>query len=150
MKVAEYTTRAPVILPEILDTVSSHNPFFYNPTIEREALATHISGSFCVSITAATGIPKLETGPQKSNQSMAISNQHLNWSSSLPFIAASQPARPRLVWIVHFLLFCWSFPLAFPSLSSWYSFVWYIPDRTGSTYELNTHSPEPCWNGSLH
>ena len=110
MKVAEYTTRAPVILPEILDTVSSHNPSFYNPTIERGALATHISGSFCVSITAATGIPKLETGPQKSNQSMAISNQHLNWSSSLPFIAASQPARPRLVWIVYFLLFCWSFP----------------------------------------
>lgn len=27
---------------------------------------TYISGSFCVSITAAMGIPKLETGPQKS------------------------------------------------------------------------------------
>ncbi len=27
---------------------------------------THISGSFCVSMTAAMGIPKLETGPQKS------------------------------------------------------------------------------------
>ena len=26
----------------------------------------YISGSFCVSRTAATGIPKLETGPQKS------------------------------------------------------------------------------------
>lgn len=25
-----------------------------------------IAGSFCVSITAAMGIPKLETGPQKS------------------------------------------------------------------------------------
>lgn len=29
-------------------------------------LGTYISGSFCVSITAAMGIPKLETGPQKS------------------------------------------------------------------------------------
>ena len=26
----------------------------------------YISGSFCVSITAAMGMPKLETGPQKS------------------------------------------------------------------------------------
>lgn len=26
----------------------------------------YISGSFCVSMTAAMGIPKLETGPQKS------------------------------------------------------------------------------------
>lgn len=28
---------------------------------------TYSSGLFCVSITAATGIPKLETGPQKSS-----------------------------------------------------------------------------------
>lgn len=28
--------------------------------------SAYISGSFCVSITAAMGIPKLETGPQKS------------------------------------------------------------------------------------
>jgi len=27
---------------------------------------THIPGSFCVSSTAAIGIPKFETGPQKS------------------------------------------------------------------------------------
>ena len=27
-----------------------------------------MSGSFCVSITAAIGIPKLDTGPQKSAQ----------------------------------------------------------------------------------
>ena len=27
---------------------------------------SYISGSFCVSMTAATGMPKLETGPQKS------------------------------------------------------------------------------------
>lgn len=26
----------------------------------------YISGSFCVSMTAAIGMPKLETGPQKS------------------------------------------------------------------------------------
>lgn len=30
------------------------------------AITTYISGSFCVSITAATGIPKFEAGPQKS------------------------------------------------------------------------------------
>ncbi len=30
---------------------------------ERE---THMSGSFCVSMTAAIGMPKFETGPQKS------------------------------------------------------------------------------------
>lgn len=30
---------------------------------------TYISGSFCVSITAATGIPKFEAGPQKSKRS---------------------------------------------------------------------------------
>lgn len=28
----------------------------------------YISGSFCVSITAAIGMPKLETGPQKSGR----------------------------------------------------------------------------------
>lgn len=28
----------------------------------------YISGSFCVSITAAMGMPKLETGPQKSSR----------------------------------------------------------------------------------
>ncbi len=33
---------------------------------DRESDGTHISGSFCVSMTAAMGIPKLETGPQKS------------------------------------------------------------------------------------
>jgi hypothetical protein len=27
---------------------------------------THNSGLFCVSMTAATGIPKFDTGPQKS------------------------------------------------------------------------------------
>lgn len=32
----------------------------------REGEGAYISGSFCVSITAAMGIPKLETGPQKS------------------------------------------------------------------------------------
>lgn len=37
--------------------------------IEQQCITVHqtyISGSFCVSITAAKGIPKLETGPQKS------------------------------------------------------------------------------------
>jgi len=29
----------------------------------------HISGSFCVSRTAAMGMPKLEAGPQKSDSS---------------------------------------------------------------------------------
>lgn len=33
----------------------------------------YISGSFCVSITAAMGMPKLETGPQKSVQSEEVS-----------------------------------------------------------------------------
>ena len=28
--------------------------------------ATYIAGSFCVSMTAAMGIPKLDAGPQKS------------------------------------------------------------------------------------
>ncbi len=32
----------------------------------REGEETYISGSFCVSMTAAIGMPKLETGPQKS------------------------------------------------------------------------------------
>ena len=35
---------------------------------ESEAGRAYISGSFCVSITAAMGIPKLETGPQKSSR----------------------------------------------------------------------------------
>lgn len=35
-------------------------------TTREDSSRTYISGSFCVSITAATGIPKLETGPQKS------------------------------------------------------------------------------------
>ena len=29
---------------------------------------TYISGSFCVSMTAAIGIPKFEAGPQKSRE----------------------------------------------------------------------------------
>jgi len=33
---------------------------------EEGSKGTNISGDFCVSITAATGIPKFETGPQKS------------------------------------------------------------------------------------
>lgn len=33
----------------------------------------YISGSFCVSITAAMGMPKLETGPQKSVESEDVS-----------------------------------------------------------------------------
>ena len=34
----------------------------------RTRTRTHNSGLFCVSITAAIGIPKFETGPQKSIQ----------------------------------------------------------------------------------
>lgn len=33
----------------------------------------YISGSFCVSMTAAIGIPKLETGPQKSAEMERVS-----------------------------------------------------------------------------
>ncbi len=35
----------------------------------REGGLRYISGSFCVSMTAAMGMPKLETGPQKSGGS---------------------------------------------------------------------------------
>lgn len=34
-----------------------------------ESERAYMSGSFCVSITAAMGMPKLETGPQKSAES---------------------------------------------------------------------------------
>lgn len=39
---------------------------------EREVGQTNTSGSFCVSITAAIGIPKLLAGPQKSARSCQI------------------------------------------------------------------------------
>lgn len=42
---------------------------------ERSEGGTHISGLFCVSITAAIGIPKLETGPQKSTSGDEVSQQ---------------------------------------------------------------------------
>lgn len=32
----------------------------------------YISGSFCVSMTAAMGMPKLETGPQKSGEGASL------------------------------------------------------------------------------
>lgn len=35
---------------------------------EGDGRETHSSGDFCVSITAATGMPKFDTGPQKSTQ----------------------------------------------------------------------------------
>ena len=41
------------------------------PIIHR--IRTYISASFCVSITAAMGIPKLETGPQKSRERHRLS-----------------------------------------------------------------------------
>lgn len=44
------------------------------PIIHR--IRTYISASFCVSITAATGIPKLETGPQKSRKYHWLSATH--------------------------------------------------------------------------
>jgi hypothetical protein len=34
--------------------------------IDNKVSRTYISGSFCISITAATGIPKFDAGPQKS------------------------------------------------------------------------------------
>lgn len=46
----------------------------------RSDFETYSSGSFCVSITAATGIPKLETGPQKSGEESYKSiNAHLKF-----------------------------------------------------------------------
>jgi hypothetical protein len=65
--------RAPVILPEILGRVVSWEISWRGSMrrrggkIIREAgMGTYRSGDFCVSITAAIGIPKFETGPQKS------------------------------------------------------------------------------------
>jgi hypothetical protein len=40
--------------------------------MENGFLRTHISGSFCISITAATGIPKFDAGPQKSAQGVSF------------------------------------------------------------------------------
>ncbi len=74
--------RAAVNVPEILEGVSvwfdsgaekekrglwrspSSSIYLYRSSIT--ALGTYISGSFCVSRTAAMGIPKFEAGPQKS------------------------------------------------------------------------------------
>ncbi len=39
----------------------------------REGEQAYISGSFCVSMTAAIGMPKLETGPQKSVRGVWLS-----------------------------------------------------------------------------
>jgi len=44
----------------------------------------YISGSFCVSITAAMGIPKLDAGPQKSVVQMKTAiSQQVSFSQSL-------------------------------------------------------------------
>ncbi len=76
--------RAKVMLPEILGALlaqenlivitvrrgwnkSPQHQSFVGAGVAREGSeATYRSGLFCVSITAAIGMPKLETGPQKS------------------------------------------------------------------------------------
>ena len=49
---------------------------------------THISGSFCVSITAAIGMPKLEAGPQKSVRYMY---QPISISFTYPVLFPTHP-----------------------------------------------------------
>jgi hypothetical protein len=68
MNVAEYITRAPVIWPEILEVFELVNGKVFSRRDLTPGMAGCIynSGDFCVSITAAIGIPKFETGPQKS------------------------------------------------------------------------------------
>jgi hypothetical protein len=41
--------------------------------IDNTVSRTYISGSFCISITAATGIPKFDAGPQKSAHKVSSS-----------------------------------------------------------------------------
>ena len=69
MKVAEYTVRAPVIWPEMLASSNGahgQQHGFAGQDGSKTAGESHSSGLFCVSMMAAMGIPKLETGPQKS------------------------------------------------------------------------------------
>lgn len=88
MKVPEYRIRAPVMRPDMLRyvTLAMHESdrcvgamregdICAGTERERErrigngegsGRERYISGSFCVSITAAMGMPKFETGPQKS------------------------------------------------------------------------------------
>lgn len=56
--------------------------------------ATHSSGLFCVSMTAAMGIPKFDTGPQKSAKSQRISlvlSDSVNPASPIPPVAIALP-----------------------------------------------------------
>ena len=57
-----------VIRPDMLDiALESIFASVANYRVESdEIVEAHISGSFCVSMTAAMGMPKFETGPQKS------------------------------------------------------------------------------------
>ena len=106
MNVAEYKDRAAVNLPEML-----HNPCQFvslerhplsgqfdapgencactakvlgrvTPRECRECERTYISGSFCVSSTAAMGMPKFEAGPQKSAFGTPVSQLFICHSST--------------------------------------------------------------------
>ena len=59
---------------------------------------THMSGSFCVSMTAAIGMPKFETGPQKSAVGKGKELAGVDFGESLPVMLVSRDAEKLGPW----------------------------------------------------
>lgn len=113
----------------------------------RERVKTYISGSFWVSITAATGIPKFDTGPQKS-ASTVISSELVSH-----FFCRHRRGKPPVSWSPiprkkekkegdgrARSFFLWECPPAFSRLRG----------LLGRTYGWSTGSPAPCLIGFWH
>lgn len=65
--------RAPVIFPEILRMSQTPKKSLIETCID---IKPYNSGLFCVSMIAATGIPKFDTGPQKSIRNKSANSVH--------------------------------------------------------------------------